>query len=109
MLLLVTLSALVLLSLALNLFVARQWRSVGNQLRDQRSVLQRVSTEYRTLKEPRMKGFLAQLHRFAATNKDFQPLLDKYRPLLEAHYPPTLTPAITPAPGAGSMAPVAPK
>ena len=104
MLLLAIVGTLILLSLGVNLFFVRQWRSVETQVRDQRSVLQRVSTEYRTIKEPRVKGFLAQLHRFAVTNRDFQPLLDKYRPALEAYYPPSLTPAA--APTSGSLSPV---
>jgi len=86
---------LMLLSLGLNLFIARQWKTVTNQAIEQRAIQQRASTEFRA-KEPRVKGFITVLHQFAATNKDFQPVLAKYHRALESFYPP------------GYKAPVAP-
>lgn len=85
------------LFLAVVLFLAYQSRIARSQLRELRPQLERARSEFQKGREPNIRQFLGQLHSFAATNRDFQPLLDRYRPLLGQYYP--LTPG---AVGAGS-------
>jgi len=86
------------LFVAVVLFFAYQARVARAQLRELRPQLERASNEFKNGREPNIRRFLAQLHVFATTNRDFQPVLERYRPLLGQYYP--LTPgAITPAAG----------
>ncbi|HXG47429.1 MAG TPA: hypothetical protein VNO52_07390, partial [Methylomirabilota bacterium] len=75
----------------------RQWRTATQQLEEQRNNFTRVVSEFRTQREPLIRNFVGALHLFATTNADVRPLLEKFRPALEAYYPPTLRPAVGPA------------
>lgn len=89
--------------LAVVLFLAYQARVARAQLRELRPQLERAKNDFQKGREPNIRQFIAQLHTFAATNRDFQPLLERYRALLGQYYP--LTPGAI-APGARGPAPL---
>ena len=94
-----TLLALILLSLGVTLFVAKQMRMVRAQLDDQRPNVTKLATDYRNVSEPLIRNFTSRLQGFAAANPDFKPILDRYRPALGAYLN---SPA---SPGPASVAP----
>ena len=73
-----TFVALLVLSLSLNLFLVKQMRLVRAKVSESRPTIQRLQTQFKE-KEPNMKNFVVALQTFAAANRDFQPVLDKYR------------------------------
>lgn len=97
--------ALILLSLGVTLFVAKQMRMVRAQLDDQRPNVTKLATDYRNVSEPLIRNFTSRLQGFAATNPDFKPILDRYRPALGAY----LNSPATPGPVAPSPGPVLPR
>jgi len=76
-----TFVALLVLSASVNLFLAKQMRQVRAKVAESRPVIKRMEAEFRS-KEPNMKNFLNALQSFAASNRDFQPVLDRYRAAL---------------------------
>jgi hypothetical protein len=91
------------LFLAVVLFMAYQARTARAQLLEMRPQLERAMNEFKRGRETNIVHFLAQLHVFAATNRDFQPVLERYRPHLGQYYP--LTPGAI-APAGGGPAPL---
>src|SRR6266496_5328924 len=77
--------ALLVLSLSVNLFLAKQMRLVRGKLSESRPVVQRMEAEFKK-KEPNMKNFLNALQTFAAGNRDFRPVLDRYRASLPQYF-----------------------
>jgi hypothetical protein len=73
--------ALLVLSLSINLFFAKQMRMVRSKVSESRPIVQRLEAEFKR-KEPNMKKFVSALQAFAASNPDFQPVLDRYRAVL---------------------------
>jgi hypothetical protein len=73
-----TFVALLVLSLSLNLFLAKQMRQVRSKVSESRPVVRRMQAEFKK-KEPNMKSFINALQSFSAANRDFQPVLDKYK------------------------------
>jgi hypothetical protein len=73
-----TFVALLVLSLSLNLFLVKQMRLVRAKVSESRPTIQRLQAQFKE-KEPNMKNFVVALQTFAAANRDFQPVLDKYR------------------------------
>jgi len=80
-----TFVALLVLSLSVNLFLAKQMRLVRAKLSESRPVVQRMEAEFKR-KEPNMKVFLSALQTFAMANRDFQPVLDRYRAALPQYF-----------------------
>jgi len=80
-----TFVALLVLSLSVNLFLAKQMRLVRAKLSESRPVVQRMEAEFNR-KEPNMKNFLNALQTFAAGNRDFRPVLDRYRASLPQYF-----------------------
>lgn len=99
-----TLAALILLTLGLNLFIGKQMRMVRVQLTEFRPQVTRLVNEFQTKRDPAIRNFMTQLQGFAYSNQEFQPLLEKYRPMLGRYLaaPPALPltqkPAAAPAP-----------
>jgi hypothetical protein len=93
----ISLGALNLLALAVALFLYIQMKIVRAQVEDQRPAVVKLVTEYQKHSEPLVRNFTAALVAFAATNKDFQPLLTKYQPVLSSYLP---APTAKPAPAA---------
>lgn len=76
-----TLVALLVLGFSVNLYLAKQMRMVRAKVTESRPVVQRVEVEFRA-KEPAMRNFINALQSFALANRDFQPVLDRYRVVL---------------------------
>src|SRR5439155_20691289 len=77
--------ALLVLSLSVNLFLAKQMRLVRGKLSESRPVVQRMEAEVKR-KEPGMKNFLGALQNFAVVNQDFRPIVDRYRAVLPQYF-----------------------
>jgi len=78
----VAVGAVIVLSLAIGLFTFIQMKIFRTQLNEQRAAAARIDSGYKEVSEPLIRNFTAAMEQFAATNKDFQPILDKYRPAL---------------------------
>lgn len=76
-----TLVALLVLGFSVNLYLAKQMRMVRAKVGESRPVVQRLEAEFR-MKEPNMRNFVNALQSFALANRDFQPILDRYRVVL---------------------------
>lgn len=76
-----TLVALLVLGFSVNLYLAKQMRMVRAKVGETRPIVQRMEAEFRT-KEPNMRNFVNALQSFAQANRDFQPILDRYRVVL---------------------------
>ena len=76
-----TLVALLVLGFSVNLYLAKQMRMVRAKVGESRPVVQRLEVEFR-MKEPNMRNFVNALQSFALANRDFQPILDRYRVVL---------------------------
>lgn len=85
-LLLVTMSALVLVTLGIDLFMGKQVRMIGRQLEEQRPLVQKATSDYQKFNEPLIRHFTGALQSFALAHRDFQPVLEKYRPQLKQYY-----------------------
>ena len=89
-------AAAVPLAIAVDVFLASQLRVAHIQCRE----LGRQAERDRAIQQGReahLRKYFEQLHLFAATNRSFQPLLDRYRPYLGQYYPviaPTPTPPL---------------
>ena len=73
--------SVLVLSLSINLYLAKQNRLIRNKLSESRPVVQRLTVEYRK-KEPNMKTFLNALQTFAISNPEFQQVLNRYRSVM---------------------------
>ena len=80
-----TFVALLVLSMSINLFLAKQMRLVRAKLSESRPMVQRLQGEFKR-KEPNMKNFVSALQNFALSNRDFQPVLDRYRAALPQYF-----------------------
>ena len=74
--------ALIILSLGISLFILKQMRTLRAQLIEQRPAVSRLMADYQKTSEPLIRKFTSAIDRFAVTNRDFQPILEKYRPVL---------------------------
>jgi hypothetical protein len=77
-------------------FIRKQMIVARAQLDDQRPKVSDKVASYKKQIEPRVRDFVSSVQTFAATNRDFQPVLDRYRPYL--------MPYLTPSPSGGSQA-----
>ena len=87
--------ALLLFSLAANLFIGKQLRLAQFQLPAQRDGVIRQAMEFQKRDEPLIRKFVARLQDFARTHPEFQPLLDQYRSTLGGYFV-SLTPGLAP-------------
>jgi hypothetical protein len=85
-LLLGVLVSLIVLSLGVCLFMGKQMRIVRAQLVDQRPRILRNLTEFQMKLDPNIKKFTAQLQAFAASNPDFQLILQRHRNRLPQYF-----------------------
>jgi hypothetical protein len=81
-------------------FIRRQMVFARNQAEDQRPKVNKMLADYKKGTEPLVKSFTTSMQNFAATNRDFLPIVEKYRPYLWH--------AMNPA-AAGTSPPAAPK
>lgn len=95
-LLMATLVALLILSMGLTLFLAKQMRLVRSKLSESRPVVYRMAADFQT-KEPNMKTFIFSLQNYAHSNPAFQPILDRYRAAVPQYFVATIPVGSTPA------------
>lgn len=77
--------ALLVLSVAVNLFLAKQMRMIRAKVVEARPVIVRMQAEFQR-KEPNMQKFVSALQSFAATNPEFQPVLGRYRQVIPQYF-----------------------
>ncbi len=97
----VALGALVVLCLGVDLYLFKQWRMVKAQLVEQGRVVNNIAAEFHQSREKNIRSFVNQLETFAKSNRDFLPILEKYRPALNQYFtspPPLAVPAPVPLP-----------
>jgi len=97
----VALAALVVLCLGVDLFLFKQWRMLKAQLAEQERVVNNIAAEFHQSREKNIRSFVGQLETFAKSNRDFLPILEKYRPALGPYFtspPPLAAPAPVPVP-----------
>lgn len=92
--------ALIVFSLGVSLFVLKQMRLLRAQLVEQRPVVSRLMADYQKTSEPLIRKFTSAIDGFAVSNRDFQPILEKYRPVLKDY----LTASLPPSPAATAPA-----
>ena len=97
-----TFVSVLVLSLSVNLYMAKQTRLVRDKLRESRPAVQRMTAEYRK-KEPNMKTFLNALQTFAVSNPDFQEVLNRYRTVMPQFFVAPV--AVTSVPTSGRKVP----
>jgi hypothetical protein len=76
-----TFVALLVLSLSVNLFLAKQMRQVRARVTEARPVVLRMQAEFQK-KEPNTRNFVNALVGYAATDREFQAVLARYREAL---------------------------
>src|SRR6266849_9485605 len=97
----VALGALVVLCLGVDLYLFKQWRMAKTQLAEQGRVVSNIAAEFHQSREKNIRSFVNQLETFAKSNRDFLPILEKYRPALSLYFtspPPLAVPAPVPMP-----------
>lgn len=77
--------AVLLLSIAVNLFLAKQMRLVRGKVSESRPIIQRMQAEFQR-KEPNMRNFVSALQSFATATPDFQPILIRYRQVVPQYF-----------------------
>jgi len=88
----VAMAALVVMALFVCLFMGKQWRMIQAQAEEQRPNIQKMYGDYQRTTEPLVRNFTSSLQDFATKNRDFQPILDRYREALRAYFPGTPAP-----------------
>src|SRR5712692_1864054 len=97
----VALAAMVVLCLGVDLYLFKQWRMAKTQLAEQGRVVSNIAAEFHQSREKNFRSFVNQLETFAKANRDFLPILEKYRPALNQYFtspPPLTVPAPVPLP-----------
>ena len=97
----VALAALVVLCLGVDLYLFKQWRMAKTQLAEQGRVVSNIAAEFHQSREKNIRSFVNQLETFAKANRDFLPILERYRPALNQYFsspPPLAVPAPVPVP-----------
>ena len=103
------LAGLIILSAAINVFLYKQMRLVRIQLPPQREATIRYAMDFHKRDDVTIRSFITRLQQFAATNPDFQPILDQYRTHLSAYFLPVPQKAVAPASPAKTNAAQKPK
>ena len=95
-------AGLIVLALAVDMFLYKQMNLVRAQLPAQREAVIRYMMEFQKRDDITIRSFVAKLQQVAATNQDFRPILDAYRPHLSAYFlpvPQKTAPSAPQAPG----------
>src|SRR5206468_5352649 len=73
--------ALIAMTLTIDLcFIRRQMVFTHKQLEELRPKINEKVAAYKKRTEPLLKNFATSMQTFGASNQDFQPIMDKYRP-----------------------------
>jgi hypothetical protein len=78
---LTTTAALIVFMLSVAFFLLKASGLVRAQYFTQRAAATKMNSEFEVF-EPKMRGFIQAMQQFALTNRDYQPIVEKYRPLL---------------------------
>ena len=82
-----TFVALIALALGVNLFMAKETRIVRRDLDLKRPVWLRECDNFRKLDEPEIRKFMAELHRYAASHREYQTnILERYRASMPQYF-----------------------
>ena len=95
-----TFVALLVLSLSVNLFLAKQMRQIRARVTEARPVVLRMQAEFQK-KEPNMRNFVNALVGYAATDREFQMVLARYREALPQYLGTSI--AVSSAPSAPAL------
>lgn len=90
-----TLVALLVFSIGVNLFLAKEQRLIRQKLTESRPMVYSLAAQFRT-KEPNMKAFISALQTYAYSNPDFQPLLERYKVAIPQYFVGTVALSSTP-------------
>jgi hypothetical protein len=71
--------ALIVMGVSLNLYRGKQMRLARAQLAEQRQATSRAAQDFHGTSEPLIRNFAIAMNAFAATNRDFEPVFNKYR------------------------------
>ena len=78
---------LIALCLAVNLFLGKQMLLVRRQIEEQQPKFTRAEIEFRRNRDPEIRRFMDELHKYAATHPDFRAnILDRYRVALAQYF-----------------------
>ena len=78
---------LIALCLAVNLFFGKQMLLVRRQIEEQQPKFTRAEIDFRRNRDPEIRRFMDELHRYAATHPDFRAnVLDRYRVALAQYF-----------------------
>ena len=95
--------ALIVTSVAVNIYLGKQMRLARAQLAEQRQTIGRLSEDFYNASEPLIRDFSVTMQSFASTNKDFAQVFDKYRPAFAKYLSGSpAAPAPAPAPATSS-------
>lgn len=90
-----TLVALLVFSIGVNLFLAKEQRRIRQKLSESRPMVAAMATQFRN-KEPNMKAFISALQTYSYSNPDFQPLLERYKVAMPQYFVGTVALSSTP-------------
>ena len=90
-----TLVALLVFSIGVNLFLAKEQRRIRQKLSESRPTVAAMATQFRN-KEPNMKAFISALQTYSYSNPDFQPLLERYKVAMPQYFVGTVALSSTP-------------
>ncbi len=79
---LVSLGAIILLSIGFNILMSNQIKAVQIRYDEQSPGIKQYAKGFREADEPLMRSFALALQQYAAANRDFLPIWEKYRPAL---------------------------
>jgi hypothetical protein len=94
----IALVLVLLLGVAVNILVGKQWRMARSRIAETRPNVQRLAVDFAKM-EPSMRSFVSALQSYAFTNAEFQPILSKYSKALPQYF---VTPARAPSLPAGA-------
>ena len=93
-------ASIVLICLAVCVFMGKQWRTVKAQVEEQRKTVQTMWVDYSKTSQPLIRDFVRSLQGYAAQDRNFQPVLEKYRRPLAEYFAPPAAPPTQPPPAA---------
>jgi hypothetical protein len=96
-----------------NFYLLKQVRIVRNQASQERMQISRMTAEFQKVQEPVFRNFASRLLAYGYSHREFLPVIDRYRTVLERYFPPLpplQSPAVAPAmtPGGEAAMPAPP-
>jgi hypothetical protein len=102
-LLLMSFIVIIVLSVGLNVLLANQVKVLQARYNEQNPAVKQLAKGFRENDEPLYRKFALALQQYAATNRDFLPIWEKYRPAMT-----NLLTAAKPLPSPAAAQPVQP-